>query len=69
MMSPVRKRKRRIYQVTIGTLCYGVHVEGIYVREAAPVARWMRGKRWDDVKDWISRKGGTFQKVGVKWTN
>ena len=45
-----------IYQVDIGYACFGVIVENGYVTEAAPIAKWMIGKQWIDVTDWILYK-------------
>lgn len=42
----------RIYQVDTGEARGGVVVRDGVVTEAAPVHRWMVGKRWCDVGQW-----------------
>jgi hypothetical protein len=52
-----------LYQVDVGYACYGVIVSDDRVTVAAPIARWMVGKRWANYcAAWVLLKGGTVTK-------
>jgi len=40
--------------------CYGITVSNGIVIDAAPIAKWMLGKNWNDIKYWILMKNGKF---------
>ena len=53
------------YQVTLPYACFGIEVSGGVVVGAAPVGKWMVGKSIVFVGEWIARKHGVLQRVGV----
>lgn len=56
---------RKCYQVDVGYACAGVVVDGERVVEAAPIFKWMVGKSWKYVQNWIKNKDlGEVREVG-----
>lgn len=57
---------KSFYQITLSYGCYGLVVrdETNTVIDAAPIARWMLNKPWQEVKLWIYRRGGTIMLLG-----
>jgi hypothetical protein len=49
--------KEKWYSIDTGYACFGVGVnhQGV-ITEAAPIAKWTIGKKWDRVQDWYKRK-------------
>lgn len=37
--------------------CAGLHIEGGWCYEAAPILRWAIGKPWREIQRYFSRKG------------
>lgn len=53
------------YWVSLPYATYGVEVDDDgWVRDAAPIAAWMIGKRWNECRAWIGRKRGTIKTLG-----
>ena len=43
----------------------GIQVNGDgWVVEAAPITRWMVGKLWKEVRDWLGNKGYRWEQIG-----
>jgi hypothetical protein len=54
---------RHLYQVTLPYACYGLVVADGIVIEAAPIARWMLGKKLVMMTRWVESKKGWVQYV------
>lgn len=53
-----------LYQVTLPRgACFGIEVKGKKVVEAAPFGRWMIGKSFVYICEWIAKKRGTLKLV------
>jgi hypothetical protein len=46
--------------------CFGIVLHRRTVTFAAPIGRWMLGKDWDTVRDWVRGRGGTFRFVTAR---
>jgi hypothetical protein len=55
-----------LYQVDLGYACFGVIVKHKVVTEVAPIAHWMIGKPWKEVKQWIKTKAGSIQRCNTR---
>lgn len=54
----------QLWQIDIGYACAGIEVdEQDVVRNAAPIFKWMVGKRISVVQRWVDGKRGTLRKV------
>lgn len=53
----------KLYQVTLPYACFGIEVSGIKVIDAAPIGKWMVGKNFVYVCEWIAKKHGTLKQV------
>lgn len=51
-----------LYRVELSYAVFGIVCEGNKITEAAPIGRWMVGKPFLFVCEWIGRKGGTIKK-------
>ena len=49
--------------VSLPYATYGVAVRDGRVVAAAPIARWMVGRRWLDVLGWLRRKGAVVRRL------
>ena len=55
-----------LYTVNISYANFGIIVDGDeIVLQAAPIAKWMVGKRLGDVVAWIESKAGKIEKVDI----
>jgi hypothetical protein len=52
-----------LYQVTLSYACYGIETHNGLVIDVAPIARWMIGKKIDNIYNWIASKGGKLHLV------
>ena len=52
-----------LYQVTLPYACFGITVSNNRVISAAPIGKWMIGKRFMIVCEWIDSKRGTLKEV------
>ena len=43
--------------------CFGIEVKGKKVVEAAPIGKWMIGKSFVYISEWIAKKHGTVKQV------
>ena len=51
-----------LYQVTLPRgACFGITVKGNHIADAAPIGRWMVGKSFVYVCEWIAKKHGTLE--------
>jgi hypothetical protein len=56
------KVTQRWVWVSLSYATYGIALDDDdMVVDAAPIARWMIGKRWIDVQAWLRGKGGTWR--------
>ena len=53
----------RLYQVILPHACFGITATPRRVMEAAPIGRWMIGKSFMYVCEWIAKKRGTIKLV------
>jgi hypothetical protein len=53
------------FRVELGYAVFGICVENDQVYAAAPIGRWMIGKRQRDVERWVASKGGSVTEVTV----
>jgi hypothetical protein len=56
-----------LYQVTLPYACFGIVTDDLIqgkVTEAAPIGKWMIGKRLSTVIAWVNGKGGKVEYVG-----
>lgn len=51
----------RWWQVTLPYATYGIRFEAAVVVEAAPIARWMIGKQYEEIDRWVRSKGGRME--------
>lgn len=52
------------YQISVGTLCAGIRVQGGIVTMTAPCFRWMRGKDFGyTVRGWVESKNGSIERL------
>lgn len=51
------------YHVNVSYACYGIGVKDDIVTYAPPIAKWMRGKRFREVKKWLRNKNGKLTKI------
>ena len=49
------------WRVSLPYATFGIRFEYAVVVEAAPIARWMIGKQYEEVYSWVQSKGGTMQ--------
>lgn len=54
-----------LYQLRLGTLCFGISTRGNVVVSAAPCAKWSVGRVWPDVLDYYTKKGARIERVDV----
>ena len=47
--------------VSLSYATYGIKVKDGRVIDAAPIARWMIGKETSFIREWITKKGGTYE--------
>ena len=52
-----------LYQVTLSYACFGIVATETRVMEAAPIGRWMVGKSFVYVCEWIAKKHGMIECV------
>ena len=52
------------YWVKVSGINFGIEVEGTQVVEAPPFGKWMVGKSFVYVCEWIAKKHGTIEQVG-----
>lgn len=57
------------YQVDLSHACFGVMVDNQTGRvvEAAPIAKWMIGKFYTEVRLWVEGKGGKITFTTATW--
>ena len=56
-----------LYQVTLPYACFGLITDSLIngtVRDAAPIGKWMVGKRLSFIVEWVGRKKGKVEYVG-----
>lgn len=53
-------------RVVVPYAVYAIQVEGGVVIDAAPIARWMIGKDTRFIREWITKKGGTWEVLDAK---
>lgn len=53
----------RWWRVELSYATFGVRFRAGRVVEAAPIARWMVGKQYEEVLTWVQDKGGTMAPV------
>jgi len=56
--------KTDYYQITLPYACFGVTVGNNTVVDAPPIGRWMIGKAWAFVAEWVAKKHGAVRKGG-----
>lgn len=54
----------RMYRVTLSYACYGIAVCAGRVVDTPPIAKWMEGKTFAEVEQWVKNKGGTVRLNG-----
>jgi hypothetical protein len=47
--------------VSLSYASFGIRVDSQRVVDAAPIGRWMIGKDTKFIRDWILKKGGTWE--------
>jgi len=52
-----------LYQVTLPYACFGIVVEDGMVVTAAPIGKWMVGKRISIISVWVGRKKGILRQM------
>ncbi len=52
-----------LYQITPHYACFGIEIKGAKVIDAAPIGKWMIGKSFVSVAEWVNKKGGTIKIV------
>jgi len=56
--------RMELWQISVGTACAGIEVDGKgVVVNAAPIFRWMVGKRFLEIRRWVDGKNGTLCRV------
>lgn len=50
-----------LYHIDLPYACYGIEVKNNRVVEAPPIAKWMEGKSFMFVAEWINKKGGKIE--------
>lgn len=58
-------REVTMWRVVLPYACYSVDSCNGRIVDAAPIARWMIGKKTYVVRDWVRSKGGTFKRLGI----
>ena len=53
------------YQITLPYACFGVAVATNKVVDAPPIGKWMVGKSWAYVAEWVAKKHGSVRKGEV----
>ncbi len=48
-----------MYIITLSYACFAVFVNDGVITDAAPIGRWMVGRRVDDVCKWVRSKHGS----------
>ena len=57
-----------MFYVSLPYACAGVEVKDGVVTRAAPIFRWMIGKRWNSMRRWAERKGAEIVELsGDAW--
>lgn len=57
------EEKGELFEVTVGTACFGIVVRDGKVKDSAPIGRWMIGKSFDFIKKWVGQRSGTVIRV------
>jgi len=54
----------RLYQISLSYACFGIEISPAdkCVR-VAPIARWMMGKDFIEIIEWIEKKNGTINYI------
>jgi len=52
-----------LYQITLSYACFGIEIKSNKVVEVAPIGRWMIGKSFIYVCEWVNRKGGIIKQA------
>jgi hypothetical protein len=52
-----------LYQVTLPYACFGIEVRNGVVTSSAPIGKWMVGKNFVYVAEWVSKKRGNMRKT------
>ena len=53
--------QRHLYQIDLSYACFGIIVHESMVEEAAPIGRWMIGKRVGAVRKWVESRNGSLE--------
>ena len=48
----------KLYWIDIGYACFGIEVSNQVVIDAPPIAKWMKVKALQDIKLWLTGRGG-----------
>jgi hypothetical protein len=48
------------YHITLSHASFGIEIENTICITAAPIAKWMVGKSYGDIEEWVHSKGGTI---------
>lgn len=51
----------QLYIVKLPYACYNLIIEDNKVKQAPPIADWMKGKSLKYIGNWIKNKNGTFE--------
>lgn len=51
----------KTYQIKTVYGCFGIDVKNGVVEETAPIAKWMKGKNINTIKNWVEKKNGSIQ--------
>lgn len=55
----------KTFQITTVYGCFGIDVEEDTVTETAPIAKWMKGKNINYIKQWVNKKSGRIQEISI----
>ena len=61
--------EKQLYRVTLPYATFGIVFYCGLVLEAAPWARWMKGKNLDYIQAWIHQRKGTIELVEISLEN
>ena len=51
-----------LFWINLPHACYGIEIEDGVCVKAAPIARWMVGKRKEELRDWLRARGAQIER-------
>ena len=52
-----------LYQITLLSCCFGIEVRNNKIINSAPIGKWMIGKSFMYVAEWVNKKRGTINQI------